>query len=74
MLQPLRPEDFSLTTEQSFELVKVKMQLAEKPVEELRTMLASAAEQLMVYQNIIKAMTRKNAEVEFIFNPNKQEG
>lgn len=69
MLEPLRPEEWALSIEQRFELQKMKLQFEQMSPEQLQSTLALAAEQNMVYHNMVKAMTRKNMEIEVAFKP-----
>jgi hypothetical protein len=58
MLSPLNPEDFQLTMEQEFLLVRCHQQVNDIPQDELREAFLEITRQLMVKENLIRTLVK----------------
>jgi hypothetical protein len=58
MLSPLNPEDFKLTMEQEFLLVRCHQQINDLPQNELREAFVEITRQLMVKENLIRTLVK----------------
>ncbi|MBO3463991.1 NblA/ycf18 family protein [Aetokthonos hydrillicola Thurmond2011] len=59
MLPTLKRQDFELTMEQQFRLVRYTQQVEEIPPEKLRAILLEILRQLMIKNNLLRALVRK---------------
>jgi DNA-directed RNA polymerase subunit F len=60
MLPTLKHQDFELTMEQQFTLVRYTQQVEEIPPEKLRVILLEILRQLMIKNNLLRALVRKS--------------
>jgi Phycobilisome degradation protein nblA len=58
MLSPLQPEDFQLTMEQEFMLVRYNQLVNEVSQDELRETLLEITRQLMIKDNVIRTLVK----------------
>lgn len=58
MLLPISPNDFELTMEQEFVLVRYNQQITEISQEDLRAALLEITRQLMIKDNVIKTLVK----------------
>lgn len=61
MLPILQPQDFELTIEQQFTLVHYTQKVKEIPPEQLRAILLENVRQLMIKNNLLRALVREEA-------------
>jgi hypothetical protein len=60
MLAPLSPNDFQLTMEQEFMLVRYNQLVNEISQDELRETLLEVTRQLMIKDNVIRSLVRSD--------------
>ncbi len=58
MSLPLNTEDFDLTMEQEFALLRYNQQITEIPQEELRAAFLEITRQLMIKDNLIRTLVK----------------
>ena len=58
MLLPINSDDFDLTMEQEFALVRCNQQITEITREELRSALLEITRQLMIKDNVIRMLVK----------------
>lgn len=58
MLLPIGSDDFELTVEQEFLLLRYNQQITEISQEDLRTALLEITRQLMIKDNVIKTLVK----------------